>query len=332
MADAELVTTNALGDGWVDNLPGDAVTGYQAQNTNITARTLGGDLTTVELTGTEVVLKGNSGQIDQLGLPYTLTADKVFLFSSLAEGANWFKLVATANPIERNVELTTIAPTWNPTLNYFESSTGERVLNWCAVKDDGFVSVRRLENHRDMLDTDSLSGIGVGGKRYFTTPGTHTVTIARTGVFSVYCIAGGQIQSGSSGGWGGGCGRADLRLLAGQRVVFVVGELGGDSTVDVSGRLDIDAPVGSGVTPTVVVTGSHFGTAAYPGAKPAYTPTGGFRASGGGSGPFGEGSPGFIDTEIPGTFGDGLDGVSQVGNFGQGATGSGYGHIEWLSE
>lgn len=223
----ERLTTNAAGDGWIDNTPGGVATGYQAQNTNLTARFLGGDLTTLKVENGNLYIKGNSGAIDIDGVPYTMMTDFVTSLASLSE-ETWFKISDTANPAEKEIELTTIAPTWNEVKNYYETSAGERVLNWKfnrGVYADNNTNyfIERLLPPEPFL-SDEINWV-TEGSRHFMGSGVERQFVVRDAGWYGLAIVGAGEPKGSSGfddtgARGGAACRCELYLEKGSRIYF----------------------------------------------------------------------------------------------------------------
>ena len=218
MATAQILTENAAGDGWIDNVPSAVSTGYQAQNTNITARSLGSDMTTVTVSDTEVTISQYSGSIDIDGVPFKMTEDKVFSIASIPSGASFFALTNGANDFEKNIALTTIAPTWSDVKYGYYTSSGERVLNWVITKDGSSVAVRRI----GVAPSESygIAGIGLGGRRVYTDETiSESITIAKSGVYELFAISAGSYNIGDTTKFnGGGSVRVVARLSVGSVV------------------------------------------------------------------------------------------------------------------
>ena len=122
----EFLTINEAGTSWVDLSPSAESTGYQAQNTNIEARTNGQDDTTLTISGTTVVLDP-SGVIDDNGVPITIKSQVVLSIPS--DGTYYIKVVAGTASTQRSLQLVTTAGLWDISKNaYYE--VGERILNW----------------------------------------------------------------------------------------------------------------------------------------------------------------------------------------------------------
>lgn len=119
-------TINALGTGWIDSTPGATSTGYQAQNTNIQARTLGQDLSSVRVSGTDIIVD-ISGPIDVDGTPFSITS--AVTLTPYTGGVQYIKVVDGSTTTQKSLELTTNTPVWDASKNALYDS-GDRVLNW----------------------------------------------------------------------------------------------------------------------------------------------------------------------------------------------------------
>jgi hypothetical protein len=152
MADAQLLTTNAAGTGWVDDVPGAISTGYQAQNTNMTARTLGLDLTSIEITGANITIKAG-GVVEKNGVPYLITADKTFEVLGSPENRTFYiELVDGVAVGEQNFAIITDEPVWDSVKNGLYSLEDGRVLNWVIRVPDNFdLEVSRLTNPQNLV-------------------------------------------------------------------------------------------------------------------------------------------------------------------------------------
>lgn len=368
MADLQILTTNENGDGWIDNVPGAVSTGYQIQNTNITARTLGGDSTSLSISGNIVTLAGGSGVVDVNGVPFVVLTEKVFLQAYFSEGVNFFTIEDGATNLLKSIGKSTLSPSWNPIKNYLETSTGLRVLNWVIVKDNGVVSIKRIEQPQNFANT-ARSGIGRGEERKLLPSSlttqeetSHVVTIKDSGVYQIGLVSGGSYFTGSGvvAGRGGGGATCSLRLERGQRVSFSIGGGKMVSSVTIPSRLTLSSSGGSdGEQPGVfdIVGSPAEESAFYSGGLPSIKevntfPPGGnkLEAAGGGADWNGPGFPGQL---IPFRFqdddGSGIDykmrdGVCRVGSYGRGGRAlfgpgttekiptAGVGIIKWLGE
>lgn len=129
MADElEILTENAAGDGWVDSTPSAVSTGYQAQNTNIAARSLGDDKTYVRQSddGLGVTIE-ISGPVDDGGNPFKLTAQTTLYPSSA--GTWYISVTAGTTSLLRSLELVQGTPAYDPVEGVLMIGT-DRILNW----------------------------------------------------------------------------------------------------------------------------------------------------------------------------------------------------------
>ena len=120
------LTINAAGDSWVDSIPSAISTGYQAQNTNIQAHSVGQDLSSVRVSGTDVIVD-ISGPIDVDGIPFSVTSAVTLTPSS--GGVQYIQIVAGATSTQKSLELTTSTPVWDASKNGLYNGAN-RVLNW----------------------------------------------------------------------------------------------------------------------------------------------------------------------------------------------------------
>ena len=230
MADIEILTLNNAGDGWIDTVPNAVSTGYQAQNSNITARSLGLDLTTLIDDGTALILKAHSGVVDENGVPYTIKNDISFSYPS--EGVYYVKFTAGSSPTTRNAELTTETPIWNSVKNYLETASGERVLNWVVVSEESERTVRRLNSPQVKPYSGNLAGIGRAEKRIFNSAGERTLFIAETGFYEIFLVGGGDSSLDVDFTNYGGCSAtAIVKLEAGTQLNISIGSAYHDSSI-----------------------------------------------------------------------------------------------------
>jgi len=138
----EILTENAAGDGWVDSVPGPVSTGYAAQNTNIQARTVGQDLSSVRVSGSDIILD-ISGPIDVDGLPFAITSQITLTPSS--GGVFYIQVVAGSTSLQKSLELTSDAPTWDAD-KYALYNGSNRVLNWVIYAYPNTLKLLRLSD------------------------------------------------------------------------------------------------------------------------------------------------------------------------------------------
>ena len=129
MADElEILTTNAAADGWIDNIPGAVSTGYQAQNTNISARSLGQDLTYLRVSDDLIgVTLEISGPVDDGGVPFKLAAQTTLYPTS--NGTWYVAITAGSGALNRSVELIQGTPIYDSTEGVLKVGV-YRILNW----------------------------------------------------------------------------------------------------------------------------------------------------------------------------------------------------------
>lgn len=274
MADLTILTTNQAGDGWIDTIPGQVSTGYQAQNTNITARSLGQDLTTVTVDDDEIVVSAFSGNIDVDGVPFVMNQEKTFAKGSISFGVSYIYLQAGVNDFEKNLALTTLKPTWDAVKHGYYTSSGERVLSYVITRDagtgEGTLTVRPLETGIVRNNIKS-QGIGLGGERTYTT-GVHSLTIARDGLYELFALGGGSSATinnigVASGGKGGSSARVLVYLELGDVITLEVGGADSASTIITSsGAISITAPNDS--SPVISGTTVPYEQYTYQGADP----------------------------------------------------------------
>jgi hypothetical protein len=122
----EILTENAAGDGWVDSVPGLVSSGYQAQNANIQARTVGQDLSSVRVSGIDIIVD-ISGPIDVDGLPFSVRSQ--IPLTPVTSGPLYIQVVAGATGLQKSLELTDSTPVWDADKNALYNGDN-RVLNW----------------------------------------------------------------------------------------------------------------------------------------------------------------------------------------------------------
>ncbi len=147
----EILTTNQAGDGWIDNTPGQVSTGYQVQNTNIQARSLGQDLTYVRVSddGLGVTIE-ISGPVDDGGIPFKLSAQTTLTPS--AAGTWYIAVTAGTDALSRSLELVQGTPAYDSTEGVLKID-GDRILNWVITKTSLYVAVSPI------AQTGTLGGV-----------------------------------------------------------------------------------------------------------------------------------------------------------------------------
>jgi hypothetical protein len=152
MADElELITINEDGNSWVDLIPDEFDTGYQAQNTNIEAIRNGFDLFDVIWDGgaSELVISP-SGIADDNGEPIVV---KTEVRISIPSDNTWYlKIIAGSDATKRSLSLVTTPGTWDESKNgYYDS--GDRIIDWVIIKEAGVVTPRiykRINNNTEV--------------------------------------------------------------------------------------------------------------------------------------------------------------------------------------
>jgi len=129
----EMTTKNALGTGWVDNVPGAVSTGYQAQNVSSESVRVGIDTITAVYNSNQIVLTVG-GTIDQSGILYTLKDDQVFAVFDLSYGKNFFVLNAVVDSTDKTIVVHdeawfTANSVYNTAKNGWYSTSGDRIMN-----------------------------------------------------------------------------------------------------------------------------------------------------------------------------------------------------------
>jgi len=131
MADElEQTTVNTVGDDWVDMVPGPVPTGYGHQNTNISARSVGMDFSTLTVSGLSVEVEVG-GPIDDFGLPFSVKTQ--VLLATPHPGDFFVAVVPGTTATTRSLELFQGEVTWNSELNAYTAeiaSQTRRILNW----------------------------------------------------------------------------------------------------------------------------------------------------------------------------------------------------------
>ena len=110
----ELLTTNEAKTGWIDLVPGQVSTGYQAQNAGIEAILRGRDSSFILCNEANRVTIKCSGVVDDFGQPFIAKNDyKVAIPRS--NGTYLLYLApASGNPLQREVKASTANPVWLP--------------------------------------------------------------------------------------------------------------------------------------------------------------------------------------------------------------------------
>jgi hypothetical protein len=328
----EILTENTAGDGWVDDVPGAVSTGYQHQNTNITARSLGLDSTTVRTTDTNVVVE-QGGVVESNGVPYVTTAANSFPISGIATGVNYIYLAPGGSPTEKTLTLGVVDVEWVPVKNgFYTVSTGYRVLNKTICDSLGQLTIRELQPPRTNLPAGEIlkthAGIGRGGYRE-AVGSMFDLPVADDGVYEIFIVGpgAGAVETAAlptSGGEGGASALLQIRLDRGD-VIALSADLS-QVTASVTGSFDMVATGRTGGSVTVdaskvaVLSNTQDGgVAVYH--NPTNPGVGGLTAGGGGAGKYVDGEAGFL--QDPGgvdTIQIATAGASRVPGFGGGGS------------
>ncbi len=346
MSQLEMVTVNAAGDGNVDNIPGNASTGYQAQNTLSEAVRLGMDTVCIDPISSDTVVVRVGGIVDVNGVLFAVKTEVEF--SSIGATELYVVVEPSASPTQKSLWVTNEKPLFDSTKNGFYTSDGKRVLNSRIFREGATISVSSLTQSVKRYGSGSL-GVGRGGKRAVFSPGLKTIIVVDSGIYMLSAIGGGQAianqgSSNESGGNGGTAGRVQLHLSAGDVVVLLSASAGGSSSCAVTGRVNLVCPPSGGASCNV--TGDYIEKAVYNGGKSRRLDVGDYDDSeykiagvGGGAGPFGAGNDGYGARTGGFTQGSAwdagiekIDGVCALGQFGKGNGGSGFSQIEWITD
>ena len=124
----ELVSENAAGDSWVDNVPSAVSTGFQNQNTATAAIFNGLDKSSCAVVGSNLIIYPSS-IIDVNGLPFVVKS-QITLALPTTGFNHYLKVVAGSTAILKEIEFTTDRGTYDTAKNGWYNGSGERVLNW----------------------------------------------------------------------------------------------------------------------------------------------------------------------------------------------------------
>lgn len=149
MADElSFLTINADTTSWVDFSPSSEVTGYQAQNTNIEARNLGQDDTSISISGTNITLDP-SGVIDDDGLPIVINSAVTL---PVASDGDWYiKVIAGSTSTQRSLTLQSGGGTWDTSKQGYYDTT-DRVLNWKITRASGALKLYKRTKPNEGLE------------------------------------------------------------------------------------------------------------------------------------------------------------------------------------
>lgn len=148
----EILTVNKLGNSWVDNLPGDPTTGYQAQNTNIEAGRNGIDRFApyYDDTSDEIVIP-ESGIVDEGGLPFIVKSEIAIDASGMTLSTKYYlRLIAGLDATYRSLSLVTTPGTYDASRNGFYES-GDRILDHVFIKTASTTVVQALRITRNLV-------------------------------------------------------------------------------------------------------------------------------------------------------------------------------------
>jgi hypothetical protein len=149
----EMTTVNALGTGWVDNIPGDASTGFQAQNTASEAVRAGLDTVLVSYASSDFgsIRIKTGGTFDDSGVLFTVKDD--VLLSVLNYTGSYYIIANKTNTTTRTLALLTEIDfstkcSFVAAKNGWYHENGNRVLNSVitTTKDTGFVTIAEVPN------------------------------------------------------------------------------------------------------------------------------------------------------------------------------------------
>lgn len=124
----ELVSENAAGDGYVDNVPGAVSTGYQSQNIATSAIFNGLDKSSCAVVGSNLIIYPSS-IIDVNGLPFVVKT-QITLALPTTGFNHYLKVVDGSTAILKEIEFTTDRGTYDTSKNGWYNGSGKRVLNW----------------------------------------------------------------------------------------------------------------------------------------------------------------------------------------------------------
>lgn len=159
----EMTTINADQNGNVDSIPGGVSTGYQAQNTLISALFNGLDNINVSVDQTTAETTFHSGgSIEENGILYTLKTDIVLPYIG-SYGVRQFLLQDGGTPGTKTIvanTFTQLEPVWFPSKNGWYVN-GQRMLNTVTERIDSAqpISIKRLngESYERFSDTEFVS-------------------------------------------------------------------------------------------------------------------------------------------------------------------------------
>jgi len=195
-----------------DPTPGDASTGYGAQNTNIVAHRVGVDETIVTGALGSAVLS-ISGPVDVNGVLYTVTSSAIF---SISVAGRYFIYLSGSGDNLTPV-LSTDSGTFDESKNARYTSLGYRVLNWCLDSDGSDISISRLltPEHDELGEAANyIPNLDATQETYISVSGTWVAP--RSKYYKIYVTGKGgdtpDITSPSYVG-GGGSGLTGIRRI-----------------------------------------------------------------------------------------------------------------------
>lgn len=138
-----IITENDAGTSWVDLVPDEVSSGYQAQNTNIEANRNGIDLSHVRYDsgGDEIVIEP-SGPIDDNGLPFSV--DSQITFANPGAGTWYLRVIPGSTSLLRSIDIVSTQGTWDGSKNGLYDGNPYRILNWVIEGGSGTATVAKL--------------------------------------------------------------------------------------------------------------------------------------------------------------------------------------------
>lgn len=129
MADeVQILTINAAGTAWVDNVPSQVSTGYQNQNTGIEASWNGYDYSSAYISGSNLIIP-ESGLIDINGSPFVVKSQITLTLPTSGDN-HFLRVISGSSSTEKSIEFTTSRGTYDAAKNAYYDGSGNRVLNW----------------------------------------------------------------------------------------------------------------------------------------------------------------------------------------------------------
>lgn len=350
MSSLQMLTVSGDGTTWVDIVPkssgdGGVLTGYQHQNTNITARNLGQADVTMKVTGgvgSQVLeVSATSGVIDVDGVPFVMLESVNFAQSQFPAGElNFIKVIEGDSITEKDLAISSELPVWSDIKQAYYTPGGDRVLNFSITSSSirQLITVRPLLPSSTGLNTTSVTSTGIGrGETIRDVPQEQdTVQVAHAGYYSILAIGPGDTTT----GYGGAAVYLEIFLDFGDIIVTATGQPSSPvvikTAVSVANKFNMSIGVSDDITVNMLapytLKNENNGGAPYPVA---------FGAAGGGAGAEFAGESAFLIATILGAEII-VAGRSMIENFGQGGySGGGTGsraaqkgliEIAWLSD